>query len=102
MDSEAVERLRRQYTDKYVVADTRRPELRRFQGMTGQVKTVNMTGRALVQFDGHNNSGWYDIDPAALTIVDAPPPKEEKKRPVKAPPAEKAAGQAAPGKDSAA
>ena len=94
MPFEKIEELRRQYTDKYVVVDPRRPELRRFQGMTGLVKTVNMNGRALVQFDGNNNLGWYDIDPALHTIVPPPPPKEEKKRPTRpaeaiTPPAEK-------------
>jgi hypothetical protein len=37
---------KREYTDKYVVVDAARPELRRFFGMTGTVKTINMSGRA--------------------------------------------------------
>ena len=44
--------LQREYTDKFVVADASRPELTRFRGLTGVVKTVNMSGRALVEFDG--------------------------------------------------
>ncbi|MBM4094835.1 MAG: hypothetical protein FJ276_36310, partial [Planctomycetes bacterium] len=68
----AIEKLQREYTDKYVVVDDQRPELRRFSGMTGIVKTVNMSGRALVQFDGNNNIGWYDIDLDFLKVVDAP------------------------------
>ncbi len=32
-----------------------------FTVRTGVIKTVNMSGRALVEFDGHNNIGWYDI-----------------------------------------
>lgn len=76
---EQIEQLKRQYTDKYVVVDQQRPELRRFRGLTGQIKTVNMTGRALVQFDGNNNIGWYDINLEFLTVVAAPPPKEDKK-----------------------
>ena len=79
MIPEQIEQLKRQYTDKYVEADQQRPELRRFRGMTGQIKTVNMTGRALVQFDGNNNPGWYDINLEFLKIVAAPPPKEDKK-----------------------
>ena len=74
-----IERLQQEYTDKYVVVDDTRPELRRFRGMTGLVKTVNMNGRALVQFDGNNNLGWYDIDPAFLRIVDTPPAPLEAK-----------------------
>lgn len=76
---EHIEKLQEEYTDKYVVVDDERPELRRFQGMTGVVKSVNMSGRALVQFDGNNNIGWYDIDIDFLKVVDKPPPKEEPK-----------------------
>src|SRR6476619_3037863 len=74
-----IEKLKTQHTDKYVVVDESRPELQRFRGLTGNVKTVNMSGRALVEFDGYNNIGWYDIDPTFLKIVDAPPPKVEAK-----------------------
>ena len=72
---EHIEKLRREYADKYVVADQNRPELRRFGGLTGQVKTVNMNGRALVQFAGNNNVGWYDIEIDFLKVVDKPPPE---------------------------
>jgi hypothetical protein len=87
---EDIEQLQAEYTDKYVVVDDERPELRRFKGMTGLVKTVNMSGRALVQFDGNNNMGWYDIDVDFLRVVDKPPPKEEPK-PVRRAAAPKAA-----------
>src|SRR5205809_1765463 len=70
-----IEKLKKQYTDKYVVVDDARPELQRFRGLTGAVKTVNMSGKALVEFDGYNNIGWYDIDPAFLRVVPAPAPK---------------------------
>ncbi len=69
---EHIEKLKQDYTDKSVVVDSDRPELRRFQGMQGTVKTVNMSGRALVQFDAHQNTGWYDIDVDYLKVVDAP------------------------------
>src|SRR5688500_15697823 len=72
---EHIETIKRQFTDKYVVVDESRPELQRFRGLTGMVKTVNFSGRALVEFDGYNNIGWYDIDPAFLKVVEAPPPK---------------------------
>ncbi len=96
-------KLQNQLTDKYVVVDANRPELKRFSGLTGTVKTVNFSGRALVQFDGHNNIGWYDIDPAFLKVIDAPLPKAEKaeKKPAAAPKAE-AAPAAKPAAKSAA
>ncbi len=75
--SEKIEELKRQYTDKYVVVDESRPELRRFRGMTGTIKTVNMNGRALVEFDSHNNIGWYDIELDLLKVIDKPLPKPE-------------------------
>ena len=68
----------REYTDKYVVVNEEQPELRRFIGQTGQVKTVNMNGRALVEFDAYENIGWFDIEVDFLKIIDKPLPKEEK------------------------
>lgn len=91
---EHIEQLKRDFTDKYVVVDAERPELRRFEGQTGVVKTVNMNGSALVEFDGLNNIGWFDIGLDYLKVVDKPLPKEEpKKAPAKkaAKPAAKAA-----------
>jgi len=76
MAFEHIEQLSENYTDKYVVVDGRRPELARFRKMVGQVKTVNMNGRALVQFDGLSNLGWYDIEVDYLKVVDKPKPKE--------------------------
>ncbi|MFM9068284.1 MAG: hypothetical protein ACKOUR_13250, partial [Planctomycetota bacterium] len=64
---EQIEQLKQQYTDKYVVVDEGRAELLRFRGQTGTVKTVNMSGRARVQFEGHNKIGWYDIELALWT-----------------------------------
>ena len=52
------------------------PELRRFMGLTGRVKTVNMNGQVLVQFDHPVDIGWYDIHPTYLKVVDAPVKKE--------------------------
>jgi len=69
------QQIQRRLTDKYVVVREGIPELRRFEGLTGSVKTVNMSGRALVQFDGPVDIGWYDIDPACLKIVDQPRPQ---------------------------
>jgi hypothetical protein len=79
MSFDQIEKMKRQYTDKYVVVDAARPELARFRDVVGRVKTVNMSGRALVEFDDyHLNIGWYDIDPEFLKVVDKPPPKEKK------------------------
>ncbi|TWT58642.1 hypothetical protein KOR42_20240 [Thalassoglobus neptunius] len=73
------EALKRQLTDKYVVVNEGVAELRRFVGLTGRVKTVNMNCRALVQFDGPVDISWYDIDPSFLKVVDAPLPKKKEK-----------------------
>lgn len=71
-DFERIERLRREWGDKYVEVDADVPSLRRFAGRIGRVMTVNMNGHALVQFSGTNDIGWYDIDPVRLRIVAAP------------------------------
>jgi len=69
---EQIEKLKREFTDQYVVVEADRPELARFEGYTGRVKTVNMSGRALVQFDAWNNIAWYDIDVGSLRVVPKP------------------------------
>ncbi|MFG0295768.1 MAG: hypothetical protein ACF8PG_07660, partial [Maioricimonas sp. JB045] len=92
---ERAEQLKRELTDKYVVVFDNVAELRRFVGLTGRVKTVNMNGRALVEFDGPVDIGWYDIDPTYLRVVDEPVRKPAKAAPAaekKAQPAAKAAG----------
>ena len=106
-----IERLKTEWTDRYVVVDSPAPELARFAKATGFVKTVNMNGRCLVVFDQYNNVGWYDIDPSALRIVPKPEPKpaaKEKPAAAKEKPAAKpaaakpAAAKAATGKPSTA
>ena len=91
---EHIEKLKRDYTDRFVVIkDENRPELSRFQGQTGRVKTVNMSGKALVEFPNWANIGWYDIDVDYLKVVERPVPKApEKKAAAKKPAAKKAAG----------
>ena len=74
---EHIEKLKRDYTDKFVLVDDRCVELARFKGQTGRVKTVNMNGRALVEFDHYANIGWFDIDVDYLKVIDRPPPKKE-------------------------
>jgi len=93
MSIDKAEQLKRELTDKFVVVLSGVPELRRFTGYTGRVKTVNMSGRALVQFDSPVDVGWYDIEPDYLKVVDAPAPKAE---------ASHAAKESAPAKPAAA
>ena len=100
---DVIERLKAEWTDKYVVVASAAPELARFAQATGTVRTVNMNGRCLVEFDQFNNVGWYDIDPSHLKIVTEPLPKPEKPAPAKkaakpAPAAKKPAAKAAAGK----
>ena len=94
------ERLKHELTDKYVVVAENVPELRRFVGLTGKVRTVNMNCRALVEFDAAADIGWYDIAIDYLTVVDAPLKKEKPaakpKAAAKAAPAKKAAGGMSP------
>ena len=72
MSIDLAEKLKEKLTDKFVLVDASVPELKRFANWTGKVKTVNMNCRALVEFDGPVDISWYDIDPAYLTVVDAP------------------------------
>lgn len=77
---EHIEKLKQEFTDKFVIVDEGRPELRRFSGLTGTVKTVNMSGRALVEFDGRNNIGWFDIEIDYLKVIDQPLAKKDTPR----------------------
>ena len=92
MIPEQIERIKQEYTDKYVVVDANLPELARFQDVVGQVKTVNMSGRALVEFaEFHLNIGWHDIDLDYLKVVDKPLPQDKAKKPATKKPAAKPA-----------
>ncbi len=71
---EHIEKLKRAFTDKYVVVDETRAELARFKDAIGLIKTVNMNGRALVEFDQYDNIGWYDIEIDFLKVVPKPEP----------------------------
>ena len=86
---DVIERLKAEWTDKYVVIDSPAPELSRFAKTTGTVRAVNMNGRCLVEFDQFNNIAWYDIDPSHLKVVTEPLPKPEKQPKAKAAPAAK-------------
>src|SRR4051812_29941185 len=101
MFDDQFEQMKREYIDKYVLVDGTRPELARFRDVVGRVKAVNMNGRALVEFDDyHLNTGWFDIAPEYLKVVDKPPPKApkpevKKAAPKAAPVAKKPAGEVA-------
>ncbi len=83
---ERVERLRHEYTDRYVVVDGKLPPLARFKGKVGRVHTINVNGRALVEFE--NDRSRYDLELDYLKVVDKPKPKEPpaKAKPVPAKP----------------
>lgn len=81
MAPDSIEQLRQQWTGQYVVVQGDRPELARFRGAVGQVKTVNFSGRALVEFDADNNRGRYDIEVDYLQVVPKPAPKVVEKKP---------------------
>jgi hypothetical protein len=78
------EQLKNELTDRFVVVAEGVPELRRFAGLTGRVKTINMNCRALVEFDGPVDIGWYDIDPSFLTVVTEPVKKAAPEKHAKA------------------
>ena len=102
MSIDQAEQFKQDLTDKWVIVDKTVPELRRFNGLTGRVKTVNMNCRALVEFDGPADIGWYDIAPGFLTVVDTPLPRKSaaaaapKATPKAAPSATAAAGGSSP------
>ena len=85
MSIEQAEQLKTELTDKWVVVDKNIPELRRFAGLTGKVKTVNMNCQALVEFHGQEDIGWYDIGTTFLTVVDKPVEKPKAAAAPKAP-----------------
>lgn len=70
MSIQRAEQLKREWTDKHVMVQGGVPELRRFNGLVGQVKTVNMNCRLLIEFDTPADISWYDIDPQFLNVVD--------------------------------
>jgi hypothetical protein len=99
LNFDEIEDLKREWTEKWVEVDTMRPELKRFAGRPGRVVTVNMSGRALVQFDEGEGFGWgrFDIAIPFLKQVAAPAPKaKEGKHAGEKPKAAAPAGEAKP------
>ncbi len=77
MAQDEIERLKQEYTGRQVTVDEHRPELARFAGRLGEVKTINSNGRALVQFEGVDIA-WYDIELDYLKLVEEPQPAAQK------------------------
>lgn len=75
MSIERAEQLKKELTDQWVRIVSDEPELKRFANSVGQVRTVNMNCRALVEFFGDKDESWYDISPETLEITDKPDPK---------------------------
>jgi hypothetical protein len=63
------EALKREWTDRFVMVNPDRPELKRFAGIVGRVVTVNCNNKAVIDFQ---DGGWYDItaSPEYLTSID--------------------------------
>lgn len=72
MSIQRAERLKKQWTDVYVRVRPGFPELQRFAGHTGQVRTVNMNCRLLVEFDLPADISWYDIAPECVEQIARP------------------------------
>ena len=72
----SIELLKQEWTGRFVQVEDSPLELKRFTGLTGQVKTVSMNGQALVEFKGSEDIGWYDIHPQYLKIVTVETPAE--------------------------
>ncbi|WP_145364171.1 hypothetical protein [Stratiformator vulcanicus] len=63
------ERLKREWTDQSVAVEGGPSTLDRFRERVGRVKTVNMNGDALVEFDGPADISWYDIPCRHLRVL---------------------------------
>jgi hypothetical protein len=74
MSTERIEKLKLEYTGRSVVVDSDRPALARWARQPGRVKTINYNGRALVQFEGADQS-WHEIELDDLKVVDTPSPE---------------------------
>ena len=69
MWDEGPERLKREWTGRRVRVRPGFPTLARFAGRTGVVRTVNMSGRPLVEFENTPDVTWYDLELAGLEVV---------------------------------
>jgi hypothetical protein len=70
------ERLKREWTDRYVTVNPDRPELARFRGIIGRVVTVNYNNKALIDFQ---DGGWYDITASEENLTKLDPAEAKAK-----------------------
>lgn len=70
MNAHEIESLNAEWLDKTVEVRPDIPELRRFAGRRGIVKSVNWSGRCLVEWDAGQDVGWYDIVPEQLVRIE--------------------------------
>ena len=70
MVSKRIEKLKQEYTGQQVSVDARCPELARYAALPARVKTINHSGRALVEFEGADR-GWYDLELDHLKVIDS-------------------------------
>ena len=67
---ERPERLKAEWTGRRVRVRDGFPALARFAGLTGVVRTVNMNGRPIVEFEHTPDVTWYDLEFAGLEVVE--------------------------------
>lgn len=67
-----IEKLRQQYTNRYVIIPGAQPKYRRFRGRIGQVKTITMQGQALVGWVDSADRAWYAMELDALELLEEP------------------------------
>jgi hypothetical protein len=79
MTPEELTYLKETYTGRIVKVEAVRPELAPWANVPGKVITINCSGRALVQFEGPDQS-WYDIEPEYLDIVQPTAKVEEESK----------------------
>jgi hypothetical protein len=70
------EALKREWTDQYVRVNADRPELKRFAGIIGRVVTVNLSNKALIDFQ---DGGWYDITASSEYLTKLEPTEAKAK-----------------------
>lgn len=74
VSAEELDRLKTEWTDKFVRVRPEHAELKRFVGRVGRVITVNWNAKAIVDF---SDGGWYDI-PAADEWLERVPADDAK------------------------
>ena len=76
MTDDAIAALNATWLDRKVRVRAASGTHKRFDGLVGTVKAVNWSGRCLVEFDHGQDIGWYDLEPAALVLLEESPEAE--------------------------